>query len=386
MTTPRPRNDRRRTVLVANPSADLYGSDRMMVEAVRGLTERGWRTVVTVSHPGPLVSVLEESGAEVRVCAAPVVRKANLSPRGLVQLARDVRHGVPAMRELLRSVDPDVVYVSTVTVPFWLLVARTEKVPVVVHVHEAESSIPSLVRWGLAAPNTLADAVIYNSRVSRTVGESAPLPRRRSTVIHNGVRGPATARPPRVEVREPELLFLGRLSPRKGPDVAVRALARLRDRGVRARLTLVGSVFPGYEWYERELGELVHRSGLDQQVTFTGFRSDVWPALAAADIVVVPSRAEESFGNTVIEGALAARPLVVSDHTGLREASEHLSAVVPVAPDDPVAVADAVHAIIRDWSSYRDRAVADAGDTARRYAPERYRSEVEALLAAVART
>jgi hypothetical protein len=371
---------RSRTVLVANPSADLYGSDRMMVEAVAGLVERGWRTVVVVSRTGPLVGLLEEVGAEVSVCPAPVVRKANLTPRGMADLLRDVRRGLPVMRALLRSVRPDVVYVSTVTVPFWLLVARAARVPVAVHVHEAESSVPALARWGLAAPNLLADRVIYNSRTSERVGRSVPFHRDTATVVYNGVRGPSEVTPPRGQVAEPELLFVGRLSPRKGVDVAVRALALLRERGVRARLTVVGAVFPGYEWFEDELRRLVEAEGLGASVTFTGFLTDVWGALAQTDIVLVPSRSEESFGNAVIEGSLAARPVVVSDHTGLREARQGLDAAVPVPPDDPSAIADAVQRIVEEWPVYRARALADAGEAARRHSLPRYRDEVEAVL------
>jgi len=356
----------------------------MVIETVTGLVERGCRTVVTVSQSGPLVTRMEEVGAEVIVCPAPVVRKANLTPRGLLGLARDVRRGVPAMRALVRSVGPDVIYVSTVTTPFWLLVAKLAKVPAVVHVHEAESSIPALARWGLAAPNTLADHVIYNSRTSQSVGRTLGLPQPKSTVVYNGVPGPTVVTPPRTNATAPELLYVGRLSPRKGVDVAVRALALLHQRGVNAKLTLVGAVFPGYEWYERELVELVRSAGLESEVTFAGFLEEVWAPMSVADIVLVPSRAEESFGNTVIEAAMAARPLVVSDHTGLREAREHLSAAVPVVADDPSAVADAVQAIVADWSSFRARALDDAPNAARRYARERYRAEIEAVLAGVA--
>ena len=49
------------------------------------------------------------------------------------------------------------------------------------------------------------------------------------------------------------LVVTGRISPRKGQEVAVDALERLRERGRPATLDLVGAVFPGYEWCERDL-------------------------------------------------------------------------------------------------------------------------------------
>jgi hypothetical protein len=54
------------TVLIANPSADVYGSDLQMLESVAGLRESGWRVVVVLPDRGPLVSRLLELGADVR--------------------------------------------------------------------------------------------------------------------------------------------------------------------------------------------------------------------------------------------------------------------------------------------------------------------------------
>ena len=124
--------------------------------------------------------------------------------------------------------------------------------------------------------------------------------------------------------------------------------------------------------------------GLDEVVTFHGFTPDVWPHLQAADLVLVPSRAEESFGNTVVEAALSARPVVVSDHTGLREAAAHLEAAVAVPADTPDAVADAVRRLLKDWPQTRAKALRDADASAERYAPERYRRAVSEVLADLA--
>jgi len=62
--------------------------------------------------------------------------------------------------------------------------------------------------------------------------------------------------------------LIGRLSPRKGIDVAVRALGILVENGIDASLTVAGAIFSGYEWYEQELSELVTSLGLDDRVHF----------------------------------------------------------------------------------------------------------------------
>ena len=106
-----------RTLLIANPSADLYGSDRMLLEAVRGLVSLGWRAVVTCSTDGPLVQRLRSAGAEVVILRAPVVRKSILSARGMTALVRDVFAQLPGMIRLIRRLQPAAVLVNTVTLP-----------------------------------------------------------------------------------------------------------------------------------------------------------------------------------------------------------------------------------------------------------------------------
>ena len=59
---------------------------------------------------------------------------------------------------------------------------------------------------------------------------------------------------------------------------------------------------------------------------------------AEADIAIVPSVLDESFGNTAVEALLAARPLIVSDIPGLLEATDPATSRVVVPRDDAAAM------------------------------------------------
>lgn len=374
--------DRARTVLVANPSADLYGSDRMMLEGVRGLVELGWRVVVTSSDDGPLIPLLRAAGADVRFLDAPVIRKSALRPRGLVRLLRDVVAHGPRMRRLIADVDADVVLVNTVTIPFWILAARRAGVPSVVHVHEAESTLPAAARAILTRPLRWASGVIFNSQTSRRVAGSAWLERRdRARVVPNGVAGPSAPTPARIRLDAPlRIVYVGRLSPRKGVDLVVDAVARLQGLGLAAELEIVGDVFPGYEWYEQSLRDRVAELAIGERVRFAGFQRSVWDRLSAADVAVVPSRGAESFGNVLIEAALCARPVVAADHTGLREASADLASAVLVATDDVDALAAGLRRVHDEWDALREGAWGDAERVRLRHSPDRYHRALSAAL------
>jgi D-inositol-3-phosphate glycosyltransferase len=121
----------------------------------------------------------------------------------------------------------------------------------------------------------------------------------------------------------PILLFVGRIQPLKGLDVAVRALAALRRPD--ATLVVVGgaSGADGAAEVDR-IDKLVAEVGVSDQVRFV----DPVPHhllstyYRAADVVLVPSRSE-SFGLVALEAAACGTPVVAAAVGGLRTLVEH---------------------------------------------------------------
>jgi glycosyltransferase involved in cell wall biosynthesis len=371
-----------RRVLIAHPSAELYGSDRVALESARAFVEAGWVVEVTVTADGPLIALLEAVGCTVTVQPAPVLRKSCLSALGLLRFAVRTARCTPAMIRLLRRVRPEVIYVSTVTVPWWLVLGRLGRSRTVVHVHEAEEGVPRAIRLALAAPLLLAHRIVANSAVSRDVVTTAlPVLAGRTEVIYNGIPGPDAGTAARPVLEPPiRLGLVGRVSPRKGTDVAVGALAVLRDRGVTATLDLVGGVFGGYEWFEDDVRRQVREAGLDDAVRWLGVLPDVWAALAAVDVALVPSRVEP-FGNAAVEAMLAGRPVVAGDTQGLREIVRPGQNGELAEPGRAEALADAIERTVADWPGARTRAGAARAEAEQRYAPSTYRRRIAAALA-----
>lgn len=376
---------RPRPILLSNPGADLYGSDRMLLETVSGLVDAGEEVVVTMPTGGPLVAEIESRGGSVLLAPTPIIRKSALKPSGFLRFMATIGSAVGPELSLLRRLRPKAVLVNTITAPLWIPLARLIGVPVVCHVHEAEASMPRVVRIAVNLPLLLVDHLIINSRFSRDVlVDSIGRLAGKATVVYNAVPGPDELTPPRDRLDDSvRLLFVGRLSPRKGPHVAVEALRVLTDRGVDARLDIVGAVFPGYEWYEDQLRQRIAEAGLTERVVMHGFHREVWPFSAAADIILVPSTVDEPFGNTAVEAALAARPLIVSATSGLLEASSGLSACIRTTPGNAREIADAVGTIIGDWPRHRSSAIADSQVAKSRYSLRRYREETYAIVTSV---
>ncbi|CAN5148859.1 D-inositol-3-phosphate glycosyltransferase [soil metagenome] len=127
----------------------------------------------------------------------------------------------------------------------------------------------------------------------------------------------------RRAAQHPILLFVGRIQPLKGLDVAVAALAEL-DRPD-AELVVVGG--PSGVDGPGELArvrDLVDDLGVSAQVRFVEPQPhhllSTW--YRAADVVLVPSRSE-SFGLVALEAAACGRPVVAASVGGLRTIVDH---------------------------------------------------------------
>jgi D-inositol-3-phosphate glycosyltransferase len=129
-----------------------------------------------------------------------------------------------------------------------------------------------------------------------------------------------------VEDAAPLLLFVGRIQPLKGADVAVSALHELGRRGFSgARLLVVGGPSGVLGEHEaRSLRALADDLGLAGQVTFLPpQRHELLSTFyRAADVCLVPSRSE-SFGLVALEAAACGTPVVASSVGGLTTLVEH---------------------------------------------------------------
>lgn len=366
------------TVVVAHPGAELFGSDRMLRESVAGLRDAGARVVVAVPDDGPLVGELRRLGAEVVIAPGLVLRKALLRPRRWGQLIVESLRGFRSTWRILAQVRPDAVYVSTITIPLWPVVARLRDVPAVSHVHEAEASGNRLVNRALYAPHMLSREVLVNSRFSReTIRRALPSLSSRARVVLNGVTGPERPEPPRAELKGAlRILYMGRLSPRKGPDLVISAAEILARSGIPVDLTLVGDTFPGYEWFGDQLRAQASAAPAGVTVRFAGFQPDVWSYVAATDVVVVPSRIDEPFGNTAVEAVLGMRPVIVADTSGLREAAGGYASARMVLVDDPTAISVQLRDLADTWTTVRKDVEISRAEALRRHAPESYRATV----------
>jgi glycosyltransferase involved in cell wall biosynthesis len=132
----------------------------------------------------------------------------------------------------------------------------------------------------------------------------------------------------------PLIVSTSRHDGRKGLDVLICALARLRDAGLSFRACLVGTGLM-LDAHRR----LVRSLGLEGRVLLPGVVPDVLPYLAHADVFVLPSIEEGSGAVSVLEALQCSAPIVASAIDGIPEdlTDGHDALLVPPGEVEPLA-------------------------------------------------
>jgi glycosyltransferase involved in cell wall biosynthesis len=127
------------------------------------------------------------------------------------------------------------------------------------------------------------------------------------------------------------ILFVGRLHPVKGVDLLLTAFARAADRHPQATLAILGS---GAADYEERLKAMAVTLGIASKVLWLGFRTgqEKWAALAASDLVVLPSHSE-NFGIAAAEAMACGRPVLVTEGVGIHALVSQAEAGVVCSAD-----------------------------------------------------
>lgn len=373
-------------ILISHPSPDLYGSDLQLLETIEALNSAGYIVNVVLPASGPLENLIEKRGGRVQLMNFPVSRKSVLSPIRLPNYLIMTLISLYKISRLIRTTKPSVVYANTLTVPVWMLAAKLCRVPLICHVHEAEETVSKTISLLLSLPLLLSNAIIVNSKASRRVLElTVPKLSSRIVLIYNGI--PHSGHKPSAAVKcadgRTRVTLVGRLSPRKGTDVALEAVAELVRNGNDVSLTICGNIYPGYEWFASELESRAHEPDLSGRIDFAGYVTDVAAQLARSEIVIVPSLAEP-FGNVAVEAQFANRPIIASNVQGLAEIITHDSTGILVEPGDASQLAAAIAKIIADPQPSIIMANAAYASANKRFTVERYQSEIVKLVAQAA--
>src|SRR5437879_11332070 len=166
-----------------------------------------------------------------------------------------------------------------------------------------------------------------------------------------------------ISPEEKLVLFLGRLSAKKSPDLLLRAFAELSGRSAGIPLTLVFAG-PDESGEKSKLGELAAQLSVRTKIQFVGpvFCENKWAAYRDADVFVLPSQ-NENFGNTAAEAVAAGTPAIVTEQCGIAPLLANEAGLV--VRHEPAALSGALKRVLHETELRARLASGCAGVTSR---------------------
>ena len=154
------------------------------------------------------------------------------------------------------------------------------------------------------------------------------------------------------QLRDKFILTLpGRITRLKGHEHFLSILSDLKDKGLDVHGLIAGGVHSGKQAYLGTLKRTAADMGIDQDVTFTGYRSDLREIMSISDVVLCLSRQPEAFGRTALESLSLGTPVIAYDHGGTSEIMQAMFADGLVHVDDQQAVCGLIEKFYRQRPS-----------------------------------
>jgi glycosyltransferase involved in cell wall biosynthesis len=336
------------------------GAESVVLGLSAGLAEAGAEVVLAILadlESGPFIEQARAEGRQVEV---------------LPSAGRNYWRDRSLLKQVVRNHRINLVHTHGYRADIMgFLAARSERCPVVATAHgfTGGGRRNRLNQWLAVRALSRDDCVVAVSAPLAAQLQLMGVPAERIATIPNAWRPPSTGPVGRAGARAalglegdgPMLGWVGRLSYVKGADVALDALALMRNRQVRL-------VFVGDGPERATLEAQVTKLGLGGQVRFVGMVKAASSLLNAFDAVVLSSRSEGT-PMILLEAIHAGVPIVATAVGGVPDLITPATGTL-VPPNDPAALAAAMDEALSHPGAAHARALAARIRVADRYSPE----------------
>ena len=351
-----------KTILFIHQSAELYGSDKTLLLLLKNLDKSKYKPIVILPFDGPLKDALESEKIEVVIAPVLKLYRKLFTPKNILGFFGDINKAFKIINELHSKHQFNLIYSNTLAVLLGIIYAWKNNIKHLWHVHEIIEK-PKVFNKGFKKLLALKSNsfIVYNSKATQLFWETNSKISKKGLVIWNGIDVNITeiSVSEVLEIRTNKFLLqsneivialVGRISRWKGQMILLEAFNKLAQKTENIKLIFVGAPPPNQENFQYDLEEKIKTYQLEKKVLIIPFQNDIHKIWQAIDIAVVPSTEPEPFGMVAIEAMLAKKPIVASNHGGLKEIILNNETGFLVAPNNETDLIIALEKLIQSES------------------------------------
>jgi glycosyltransferase involved in cell wall biosynthesis len=336
---------------------EFGGGERGFVQIINRLCRKKYKIMVACLPTGVFIEKIKGSGAQV----SSVDMQNRFNPMVILRLVN-----------LMKRENVDIVHSQGGRADFFArMAAKLSRVPIVVSTVQMPVegfNVSTIKRLIYILLNRFSERfvdrfIVVSDALEKMMIEKQRIESQRVVKIYNGIEidefcmdYDKEAIHVKSRFREemgfsnsvPVIGAIGRLVWQKGFEYFIEAIPGLLKEFKEARFLIVGE-----GELEEELKVKSKRLGLEDKLTFTGFRSDIKEILASIDICILPSLLE-GLPMILLEAMAMGKPIVATDIDGIKEVLADGEAGLLVPPRNMEALSDAIITLLgNEGKSYQ---------------------------------
>ena len=259
-------------ILIFHSSNDLYGASKILLQVINQLTKNGYETHIFLPYKGPLDKLFYDKKIKTTYFNFGVLRRKYFNSIGLLNRFLKIFFSVIKIVRYVKQNNIDLIYTNTSIILASGLSAYMCKIPNYVHIHEIPNNKFYSKIIGFLISMFSSKIIVVSKSVKSHWSKyiSKPL-----NLIYNGIPKMKIQRNIKSLSKKIKFLTIARLLPYKGHKYIIEIANNLKKKNIDFEFIFLGDTFKGYESYEYELMLLTKDLGLEKNILFKGFDSNI---------------------------------------------------------------------------------------------------------------
>lgn len=363
-----------KSILFLHSSSDLYGASRIFLQIVENTVQKGDRAIVVLSEEGPLIDLLNEAGAEIRIFKLGILRRRYMTPWGILNRLYNLIVAYIKLKSLIKSEEVDLVYSNGTSVLIGAITCSKTKTPHIWHIHEIMTPPWPLRKLQVILMDHVSNLQIAVSKAAEKHWKSLVHKPEKVIQLFNGVDTKQYA-----EVNSPEgrinLGMIGRVNHWKGQPYF---LEIAKELGPSFTYIMAGDPYPGYEYLLEENEAL--RKKLNVDVHNLGYVSDNRDFFNQIHVMLLPSLLPDPLPTVVLEAMAAGKPVIATRQGGALDMVKEGETGLFIPINHPKEAARIIRTLLNDTNEIQQMSLNARKRASEHFSLERFNMEISRII------
>ena len=294
-------------ILIFHSSNDLYGASKILLQVINQLKKNGYEIHVCLPYKGSLDQLIDNKNIKTIHFNFGVLRRKYFNILGLINRVFLIFNSIYKINRYVKGNNIDLIYTNTSIILSSGISAYMCKVPNYIHIHEIPNNKFYTKIMGLMISRFSSKIIVVSKSVKNHWSKYITKP---MTLIYNGIPNIQVQNITKSYTKKIKFLTIARLLPYKGHKYILNIAKSLIKKNLNYEFIFLGDTFKGYEYYQDELKLLSKDLGIEKNISFKGFDSNISKYIFQSNFLLHGAVSPDPFPTVVFEAIQHQLPVI----------------------------------------------------------------------------